>query len=70
MTIQEAINALNRYPNKNEEIIIAWWDAESFQYTPEEWPKVVDSAENYMDWSNDHESIEIHGDIALSSVSS
>ena len=30
MTIKEAIELLNTYENKDEEIIIAWWDRDEF----------------------------------------
>jgi hypothetical protein len=59
MKVKDAIKYLSALP-EDEEIIIAWWEWDSFSdiCTEEEWSKAMDGIERWMDWSGDHETIQ------------
>ena len=55
MTIKEAIELLNTYENKDEEIIIAWWDRDEF-LDKEEFENALENQDN-VEWSGVHDQL-------------
>jgi len=55
MKIKELINIMQRYPNQDEEIIVAWWERDTVEewierkVTDEQWGNAEDTLMN-SDW--------------------
>ena len=56
MKVKDAIKALKEL-DQNEEIVIAWWENESFDLNKKNWNEVVDYIDSDFDWSGAHEDI-------------
>ena len=57
MKASEAIKLLQEYDD-DEELIMAWWDRESFSISEEDWNKLANYVSRKMDWSRAHEDLE------------
>jgi hypothetical protein len=57
MKVSDAIKYLQRYDD-DEELIMAWWDKESFSVSDEDWDKLAYYVCQKMDWSRAHEDLE------------
>ena len=57
MKVSDAIKHLQQYDD-DEEIIMAWWDRESFSLCDEEWDKLANYVSRKMDWARAHEDLE------------
>ena len=57
MKVKEAIKYLESY-DEDEEIIIAWWDKESFSVPDEDWDRLAHYVCQKTDWSQAHEVLE------------
>ena len=57
MKASEAIKYLQQYDD-DEELIVAWWDRESFSMSDEDWDKLAYHVCQKMDWSAAHEDLE------------
>lgn len=68
MTIEEAIKNLQEAKEAGKKnIVIAWWDSESFgQEDNEDWAYLCDMADRKMDWSNAHDDLNSFFDYAKS----
>lgn len=57
MKVKDAIRYLQAYDD-DEELIMTWWDKESFSVSDEDWDKLAYHVCQKMDWSGAHEDIE------------
>jgi hypothetical protein len=60
MRIQDAIDQLTEMYDPNEEIIIAWWDFDSFDHIVNDYQTfktLVENWESDFDWSGAHDDI-------------
>jgi hypothetical protein len=59
MKVKDAIAQLMEHEDKEQDIVIAWWYADSFdREEDEEWSKLCDLTDRKMDWSGVHEDID------------
>jgi hypothetical protein len=58
MKASDAIKYLQGYDD-DEELIVAWWDKESFSVSDEDWDKLAYYVCRQMDWSRAHEDLEM-----------
>tara|TARA_R100000773_G_scaffold20214_1_gene18117 strand:- start:629 stop:835 length:207 start_codon:yes stop_codon:yes gene_type:complete len=63
MKVSDAIKHLQAYDD-DEELIMAWWDKESFSISDEDWDKLANYVSRKMDWSRAHEDLEMMFTIA------
>ena len=56
MKVKEAIKYLESY-DEDEEIIIAWWDKDSFSIPDEDWDRLAYYVCEKTDWSVAHEAL-------------
>jgi hypothetical protein len=56
MKIKDAIKELKEL-DQDEEIIIAWWEKDSFDLKKKHWNEVVNYIDSDFDWSGAHEDI-------------
>ena len=61
MKVKDAIKSLlSQYGNSEEEIIIGWWDFDSFDHIVNDYETFADMVENWeydFDWSGCHDDI-------------
>lgn len=56
MKVKDAIKELKKL-DKDEEIIIAWWQKDDFNVKQKDWNEIVPNADSDLDWSETHEDI-------------
>lgn len=61
MKISEAISYLSQYEDKEQEIVISWWDHLAFSelqdMSPEDASEVLAEIDSSFDWSYTHEGL-------------
>jgi len=57
MKVQDAIVQLQEMYEPNEDIIIAWWEYETFSHviTRDQWKEYVELVDDNTDWSDIHD---------------
>lgn len=57
MKVKDAIKALKEL-DQNEEIIIAWWEKDSFDLKKKKWSHAVGYVDSDFDWSATHDDLQ------------
>ena len=56
MKVKDAIKLLKEL-DKNEEIIITWWNKDDFDVNQKDWEDIVPCADSDLDWSKTNEDL-------------
>jgi len=59
MKVKRAIKILTEQYKEDDDLVMAWWDNESFPEVPaEDWESVSERLEHKMDWSGSHDDMQ------------